>query len=89
MEHETIDRPTPCPERGATTHADCDYNAEARPTVKLLGRDGNAFAILGTCAKAARATGWDKARIDAFLGKAADGDYDHLLGVVMEHFEVE
>lgn len=57
--------------------------------MKLIGRDGNAFAILAACHRAARKAGWDKARIEAFTEKATSGDYDHLLGVTMEHFDVE
>jgi len=59
------------------------------PTVQLLGRDGNAFAILGACHLAARRAGWTQERINEFTAKATDGDYDHLLGTVMEHFDVE
>lgn len=59
-----------------------------KPTVELVGQDGNAFAILGRCQRAARAAKWDKARLDAFMAEAMGGDYDHLLRTVMNHFEV-
>jgi len=60
-----------------------------RPTVKLIGRDGNAFAILATCRRAAKDAGWTKDEIAAFLAEATAGDYDHLLRTAMERFEVE
>jgi len=62
---------------------------EIKPTVKLVGEDGNAFSILGRCARAARRAGWDKRRIDAFMAEATRGDYDHLLQTVLEHFDAE
>lgn len=60
-----------------------------RPRVKLAGRDGNAFAVLGACIRSARAAGWSEAEIDRFRTEATSGDYNHLLGVVMEHFDVK
>jgi hypothetical protein len=60
-----------------------------RPTVKLIGNDGNAFAIIGACTKAARRAGWDKERIDALREEMMAGDYDDLLATAMKHFEVE
>jgi hypothetical protein len=60
-----------------------------RPRVKLVGEDGSAFAVLGACIRAARAAGWTQGELDRFREAATSGDYNHLLGVVMEHFEVE
>jgi hypothetical protein len=48
-------------------------------TVKLAGEDGNPFAILGRCQRAARQAGLPKAETDAFITEATSGDYDHLL----------
>jgi hypothetical protein len=31
-----------------------------KPTVKLVGENGNAFAILGACKTAAKKAGWPK-----------------------------
>jgi hypothetical protein len=61
---------------------------EAKPQVKLVGQDGNAFSILGRCQRAARTAKWDKVRIDAFMEEATSGDYDHLLQTVMRNFDV-
>ncbi len=60
-----------------------------RPTVELVGEDGNAFSILGRCSRAARRAGWSKEEIEAFHTEAMEGDYDHLLRTVMERFDAE
>lgn len=58
-------------------------------TVELTGRDGNAFAILGTMKRALRESGVPKEEIDAFLNEAMAGDYDQLLATCMEWVNVE
>jgi hypothetical protein len=60
-----------------------------RPTVKLVGEDGNAFAILGRCARAARKAGWSDERVNKVLEEMRSGDYDNLLATAMKYFEVE
>lgn len=59
-----------------------------KPKLKLVGKDGNAFAILGRAQAAARKAGWPKDRIDAFMKEATSGDYNKLLATTMEHFDV-
>jgi len=61
---------------------------EQRPKVRLIGEDGNAFAVLGKVSKALKSAGADKEYIDQYLKKAMDGDYNHLLGVTMEYVDV-
>ena len=58
------------------------------PFVQLIGNDGNAFAIIGACQKAARKAGWSKERMDAVRDEMMSGDYDNLLRVAMTHFDV-
>jgi hypothetical protein len=60
---------------------------EDKPTVQLVGLDGNAYAILGRARHAMTAHGWDKALIDQYHAEATSGDYDHLLRVTMEYTE--
>jgi len=60
-----------------------------KPQVRLIGENGNAFAVLGACIRAARKAHWTEEEIKGFSDKAMAGDYDHLLGVVQEYFEVE
>jgi len=56
--------------------------------VKLIGEDGNAFAILGAVSKALRQANVPKSEIDAFFSEATAGDYNHLLRTVMKTVEV-
>jgi hypothetical protein len=60
-----------------------------KPTLKIIGKDGNAFAILGAALKAGREAGWSVDRMREFSDKAQSGDYDNLLRVCAEFFEVE
>ena len=57
-----------------------------KPVLKILGEDGNAFAILGKARKVAQRNDMDWASIRE---EATSGDYDHLLQTMMKHFEVE
>jgi len=61
---------------------------EKKPVVDLSDGDGNAFAILGACSRAARRAGWSKERVEAVMAEMRSGDYDHLLQVAMRHFDV-
>jgi hypothetical protein len=72
-----------------TMNADAPIDAPAKkPKVKLVGRDGNAFAIMGACREAARKAKWSREQIDAVLGEMMAGDYDNLLATAMKHFDV-
>ena len=58
-----------------------------KPKVKLTGRDGNAFAILGRVQKALKQNGQEKEARE-FFEEATSGDYDHLVQTVMRYVEV-
>lgn len=60
-----------------------------KPTLKLVGQDGNAFFILGRAHQAARRAGWPDAKWKAVSEKARSGDYDNLLRVMMEEFNCD
>lgn len=60
----------------------------AKPVLALSGADGNAFAILRRCRRAARRAGWSEEKIGRFEAEAIAGDYDNLLRVVTDRFEV-
>ena len=60
-----------------------------RPTVQLVGQDGNAFAIMGSVKQALKSAGADKEYIDKYLSEATSGDYDHLIVVSMKYVEIE
>jgi hypothetical protein len=75
------------PTGGDVSGADIAPTAE-RPVLKLVGEDGNAFAVLAKARRALR----DASRGDewaTFVAEATSGDYDHLLATVMNWFEVE
>lgn len=56
-----------------------------KPTLQILGENGNAFAILGAARRVASRNNMDWNTIQA---EATSGDYDHLLQTMMKHFEV-
>jgi hypothetical protein len=60
-----------------------------KPIVKLTGRDGNAFAVMGRVKQVLRCKGADREYINKYLKEAMSGDYDHLLAVSMEYVDVE
>jgi len=60
-----------------------------KPTVKLIGQDGNAFAIMGRIKQALKRAGADKEYIDQYISEATSGDYDHLLAISMKYVNVE
>jgi hypothetical protein len=59
-----------------------------KPRVKLIERDGNAFAILGACYRAAKKAGWTEEHWKQVHDEMASGDYDHLLQTAIKHFRV-
>ncbi|GAG51288.1 unnamed protein product [marine sediment metagenome] len=61
---------------------------EKKPRLKLVGRDGNAFLILGSAIGAAKKAKWPEEKIEKFKKSAMGGDYDNLLRICMEHFDV-
>ena len=67
----------------------CNPAHVEKPVVKLIGADGNAFNILGLALRAARQAGWSKEQRDEYQRQATSGDYDHLLSVTMDFFDVQ
>lgn len=53
-------------------------------SVRLVGEDGNAFAIMGRVSKAMKAAGLPKDEINAYMNEAMSGDYDNLLRTTMQ-----
>lgn len=56
--------------------------------VRLTGTDGNAFAIMGTVARALREAGVPKEEIDEYREESMSGDYDNLLRTAMRWVNV-
>ena len=59
-----------------------------RPRVKLMDEDGNAFRIIGVCARAAKKANWSEDKWTSIKKDMMSGDYDHLLQVATIHFDV-
>jgi len=58
-----------------------------KPEVKLIGEDGNAFAIIGKCVKALKRAGQEE-NAEKFQEEAMSGDYDGVLQAAMKYCEV-
>ena len=56
--------------------------------VKLVGTDGNAFALIGRCRTAGRRAGYTSEQLEAFCNEAMSGDYDHVIATCCDWFEV-
>jgi hypothetical protein len=61
---------------------------EKKPKLKLIGNDGNAFAIMAACRKAGMKAGWSTDRISDLLKRMMSGNYDNLLTIAAEEFDV-
>ena len=57
--------------------------------VRLVGEDGNAFAILGRTKRTLQQAGASAEDVAAFMAEATAGDYDQLLATVMRWVEAE
>lgn len=60
-------------------------NQKKRVALDLVGLDGNAFVILGAFRRQAKREGWTETEIKTVTDEAMDGDYDHLLRVMIVH----
>ena len=59
-----------------------------KPKVKLVGEDGNAFAIMGRVQQALKQAGLQE-QAEQYVEEATQGDYDHLLQVTMKYVDIE
>lgn len=56
-----------------------------RPTVKLVGEDGDAYSIFGRTSATMKRVGWTREQISAFTKEATSGDYNNLLRTVLRY----
>lgn len=56
-----------------------------KPKLKLVGKDGNAFAILGNAREVALKNNMDW---EVIKKEAMSGNYQHLLATMMRYFDV-
>ena len=54
-------------------------------SLDLADSDGNAFAVMANFQRAAKREGWKSEEIDKVLTEAKSGDYNHLLGTILDH----
>lgn len=59
-----------------------------KPEVRLVGEDGNAFAVIGRVRAALREAGNGPEIVKAFTEEATSDDYDHLLATAAAYAEV-
>ena len=57
-----------------------------KPVLKIIGNDGNAFAILGAARRVAKKNNMNWEEI---IKEATSGDYDHLLCTMTKYFDVK
>jgi len=65
-----------------------ESGTKKKPRVKLIGEDGNAFAILGKVKRALVKAGMHE-EAKAFMEEATAGDYNNLLACVQRYVDVE
>lgn len=70
------------------THTTREIQMEKKPKLKLVGNDGNAFAIMAACQRAGKKAGWSTDRISDLLKRMMSGNYDNLLTIAAEEFDV-
>jgi len=58
-----------------------------KPTVKLIGTNGSAFALMGKVSNALKKSGMKK-EADEYFKEATSGNYNHLLQVTMKYVNV-
>ena len=56
-----------------------------KPIMRLVGEDGNAYAILGRFIRAARKAGWTDEEIKKVTHEAKTSDYNHLLATIADN----
>lgn len=61
---------------------------KGKTKLKLIGKDDNAYAILGFARVAMQKAGGSMKEWDDFKKEATSGDYDHLLRTCCEWFKV-
>lgn len=53
--------------------------------LKLIGLDGNAYALMGAFHNQAEKEGWTEEEINFVLDEAMSSDYNHLLATLIKH----
>ena len=67
---------------------DSEEESSGKPTLELVGQDGNAYVILDLAKRASQKAKWAEAQWNEFHTKATSGNYDNLLVTCMTYFDV-
>lgn len=59
-----------------------------KPKVKLVGEDGNAFAVMGKVVRGLRRAKVPSSVIEAYKNESVSGDYDNVLATAAKYAEV-
>ena len=59
-----------------------------KPTVKLTGVSGNAFAVMGVVSRALRKAGFPKEPVDKYMEESMAGDYNNLMRVAHKYAHI-
>lgn len=65
--------------------------ANEKPKVDLgciSGPEGNVYCIMGRCQEAAKRAGWTQEQIESAIAAMKGGDYENLLRVAAQFFDV-
>lgn len=66
-----------------------DLTGLPRPTVKLVGKDGNIFNLIALTMKALNKAGWSREQRDRLVMEvSASGSYHAALGVIQKYADV-
>lgn len=57
--------------------------------LNLISMDGNAYNLMAQFQKQAKREGWTNEEIEKVLTECQAGDYDHLLGTLLDHSNVD
>ena len=60
-----------------------------KPTVKLVGEDGNAFAIIGRVSAALQEAGYKEEYIEEYQKESESGDYNNLIMTATKYVNVK
>lgn len=59
-----------------------------KPKIKLVGTDGNVFALLGKVRPELVKLGYKESKINAIMSNSMSGDYRHAIREISKHFDI-
>ena len=60
-----------------------------KPVVKLVGKDSNAFFIIGIVKKALKQAGADQEYIEQYITEVTSGDYNNVLTCTLDYVDIQ